>query len=444
MRKPLVRFIPWPISEFFSARIGRGIRVGVLSLLPPLGLACSPGMGADAGFSRQVLGDTIFFHNTGPVFSKSATLEEKLRIGLVEGPEEYLFGVIRSLAVSAEGEFFVAGGSQDGIRQFRRDGTFKRWVARDGEGPDEVRALFAVAVGPGGRVAATDLRSRSIKVLHPNRETLTIPLPWGPWRYQEDGLVFHSDGTLWVALPPPAGLQGPVQYPRAIFARISDDGELVDTIFAPDRLEEMCPWLEDVRYRSGVWVDKREQYFPIAEWTLGPAGEMAIGCPDTYVFDVLRPGEPVLRVSRDWEPVQVSEGEKKAIADRVVLRAGLLPLPPLPDTRPAYARILLPGDGRIWVWPVYPSREVLLPESQQNHAGTLTTWRVADNGAFDVFERDGRWLGKVQLNPEMEYTGYSNMDPDGVVIRGDTMWAVARDSLDVAYAVRYLVKWPKG
>jgi hypothetical protein len=62
----------------------------------------------------------------------------------------------------------------------------------------------------------------------------------------------------------------------------------------------------------------------MGEWALGPNGELALGCPDEYTFDVLRPGEPVLRISRRWIPLEVTEAEAKAISQLVVLMPGAL------------------------------------------------------------------------------------------------------------------------
>jgi hypothetical protein len=82
-----------------------------------------------------------------------------------------------------------------------------------------------------------------------------------------------------------------------------------------------------------------------------------------------------------------------------------------------------------------------MPEDQAARTGRAHYWWVATHGAFDVFREDGRWLGRVQLPEEVSYSGYL---PPHIVIRGDTIWAKARDSLDVEYVVRYEVRWPDG
>ncbi|MGD2152629.1 MAG: hypothetical protein PVG79_05125, partial [Gemmatimonadales bacterium] len=55
------------------------------------------------------------------------------------------------------------------------------------------------------------------------------------------------------------------------------------------------------------------------------------------------------------------------------------------------------------------------------------TWR--EPVAFDVFEPNGRYLGMVRAP-----RGFSTYPTP--VIRGDTVWAVVRDELDVPYITR--------
>jgi len=56
-----------------------------------------------------------------------------------------------------------------------------------------------------------------------------------------------------------------------------------------------------------------------------------------------------------------------------------------------------------------------------------------------IFGEDG-WLGTVALPDEARYNGFPT-EPR-VVIRGDSIWAVATDSMDVEYVVKYVVAWP--
>ena len=69
--------------------------------------------------------------------------------------------------------------------------------------------------------------------------------------------------------------------------------------------------------------------------------------------------------------------------------------------------------------------------------GVTHTWVVAWFGSFDVFDADGTWRAVVRLPEEARYSGFPT-EPS-IVIRGDTIWAVAEDELDIDYIVRYEV-----
>jgi len=412
-----------------------------LFVLSILLLGCGRAPVGEGGAVVMRLGDTIHVHNLTPLYSDAAMLEPELRIGMMEGPDEYLFVSVNALAVGPGGEIYTGGVREEGgIRQFSRSGDFERWVARSGPGPMEVGHVSALAVDQDGVLAARDRSTRLVKVLSPGGGVRTVRAPPDPERYHEDALHFREDGSLWVGINPPYFTLEPVPYPRPIYARISEAGELVDTIFAPARLGERC-LPGDNRYASGVWQDKRDPWFPLGKWALGPDGTLALGCPADYTFDVIQEGQRVLRISREWTPVRTFPGEYEYWGSAPQMYSWALQLPPFPERRPAYARIILPGDGRVWVWPVHPSKKHEEPAHRVATSGRTHYWWPATQGAFDVFREDGRWLGSVQLPEGLHYSGYL---PPHVVIRGDTVWARVQDSLDVQYVVRYRVVWPEG
>jgi hypothetical protein len=79
-----------------------------------------------------------------------------------------------------------------------------------------------------------------------------------------------------------------------------------------------------------------------------------------------------------------------------------------------------------------------VPPEITEQTGITRAWQLAFNGSFDVFDADGSWRAVVRLPREARYSGFPT-EPE-VVIRGDTVWAVALDSLDIQYVVRYQVR----
>jgi hypothetical protein len=265
--------------------------LAVLGLLSVGVLGCTGPQAGERGYTKEHLGDTIHVHNLTPLYTEPAELEPELRVGMMDGPDEYIFVDIYSLAVGPQGEIYAGGVEADGgIREFNRNGTFQRWVARAGPGPMEVRYITALSVNPEGVLAAREANARQVKLFFPDGGFEMFSAMQGLNRFHEDALQFHNDGSLWIGLGPPLSLWEPIPYPRPIFARISAARELVDTIFAPERLGEQC-LLGSIRYGSGVWRDKRDPWFPLGKWALGPDGTLALGCPADYTFDLIREGQ---------------------------------------------------------------------------------------------------------------------------------------------------------
>ena len=409
--------------------MGRG---GVSSLasvlfLPLFLYSCS--VPSAASPSRTRLGDTLLVHSIQPRIPDTLFPRETARIGLAEGPLDYILVRIFSFAVAPSGDVLVHD-QGEGIRRFDPQGRYLGHVARQGEGPAETRYVRGLSAFGGGRVAAYDLGNVRITQFDSDGPVRSIRRPEGMVPYAEDALAYHHDQSLWVAINPPYPLEGGIPHPRAVFARISDTGALVDTIFTPASLGELCPMLSSQKDRAGFWEDQREPYFPKAKWSLGPDGMFVVGCPADYTFDVIRKDGSVLRISRPWVPRMMSEEEKD-------FKVKWGSIPKLPSELPAYARLVVPGDGRIWVWPTQPAMKVPLSQEMQEQFGETHTWLVSWMGAFDVFDADGEWLAVVKLPEEARYSGFPT-EP-AIFIRGDTLWAVALDSMDVQYVVRYQV-----
>ncbi len=406
-------------------RPGAGLRAATLLLCTVPTAAC----GGSEATARETIGDTLVVTSVAPLIADTLRPVEVTRYGRFDGPPEHQFADIHSFAVGPDGHVYVHD-RNGGIRRFDAAGQFVERVAGPGEGPADVDYVIAMDVARDGRLAVYDYGNAVIK-LFDGGDVTTVRRPDGYPRYRGGGLRFHEDGTLWVGVTPPFPEEGGIRHPRAAFTRLAGGGDFVDTVYTPRRLGDDCSTLTDYAHVAGFWEDNREPYVPKAKWALGADGRLVIGCPRRYAFDVLLDGGRVLRVVRPWTPVELS-AEEKALHERYG-RTG-----PLPDLRPAYASIVLPDDGRIWVWPTHPNVREALPRETVERYGVTHTWTIAWQGTFDVFDPDGRWRAVVRLPEDARYSGYPT-EPD-VVIRGDTLWAVATDDFDVEYVVRYEVR----
>ncbi len=416
-------------------RVGRGLVVFLMCAGLP-GACSSTERSNSSGVERRRAGDTLTVHNLRPAAEGTVRLELVRSYGSVEGePETSLYKVL-AFAVGPNGDVYTYQ-PKEGIQRFRADGTYGGLVARLGQGPAEVYGVVGMSVGRDGSVAAYDLGNSRVKIFHPQGRVTSFARPAGmPLSYSETTIAFHGDGSLWVGLVPPLDDDLRVTFPRPIYARIDSSGALEDTVWAESRFQVGCPTLDTIGARVGFYPDQRAPYVPKVTWAMSPRGAVAVGCPRTYSFDVSGWAPGVLRISRAWTPVHASSAERRFLEQKVIQ----VPVD-LPEERPAYARIIFPGDGRVWVWPNQPSVLSTVPPQVAARTGVKHTWDLASKGAFDVFAHDGRWLGRVALPKGVRYSGYPTEQP--VVIRGDTLWAVTFDSLDVERISRYRLEWPR-
>jgi len=394
-------------------------------------LACGSGE-PSGGVERSEAGDTMVIFSPAPIHSDTILGQEVMRWGQFSGDPDLLFSEIYAFSVSSDGGIIVHDDGE-GIREFDSQGRFVGRLAGTGAGPGEIRYLGALAQSKEGRVAAYDIGHDRISI-YGHEGVTTLARPEGMPRYGGDGVLFTEDGSLWISVSPAFPAEGGVPHPRPIFARVEDDGTLRDTVFTPSRLTTACPVLSNRTYQRGFWEDVRAPFVPKMKWTMASDGSLLFGCPATYEFEVVRPDGAVYRMTRAWEPLRISDDHRDHLAARVGIGN-------LPEERPAYARLEAFNDGRIWVRPTLPSQQVPLADEVVQQFGITHTWGESARAVFDVFTAEDGWLGTVALPPEARYSGFPT-EPH-VVIRGDSIWAMATDSLDVQYIVKYVAEWPK-
>ncbi len=182
-------------------------------------------------------------------------------------------------------------------------------------------------------------------------------------------------------------------------------------------------------------------FSPRGSWTFSPLGYMVGGLSTRYAIDLFVAPDRVLRIERgDWQPVSVLPEEKDE-QQRIATANMRATQPnwrwngdPIPDTKPPYSGILVGERGRIWVRLSQQAHKIeVAEETRTTRWGEFPVQTWIEPVAFDVFEPSGRYLGLVRA-PE----GFSTWPTP--VIRGDTVWAVVEDELEVPYIVRFHIE----
>jgi len=390
--------------------------------------------------SIQEIGDTVILATQRPAKLDTAHLVQSARIGRFDGPEEYLLFGQFQFTVGWRGEVYVA--YRDGIRVFSPDGLEVRRIARGGEGPGEVVSPYGMAVDEGGRLLVVDARSRRVAVFDTSGAVLDHwRLPYGRPGNGRSAVIPIPGNQTFLPLNPLLDPRGsPQPFPRPILVRLDSAGAVLDTVFAPSRLTQGCPTLDEPYFSRGYWQDLREPMFPKVKWTASSSGEVLYGCPAVYEIDRVQPDGTVLRVSHEREPMIESEEGRRFFVeswDWISGRStsgwrwqGSEP----PEQKPYFHRMIVGRGGRLWVWPGFPTEPM-------HDVGPPfgTVWSDPVTGAFDVFDTDGSFLGPVLLPDGAEYKAFpGRWEP---FIAGDTVWLIRQDSLDVKYLDRMLIEW---
>jgi hypothetical protein len=368
---------------------------------------------------RDTVGDTVVVRTlAGSVWGDSVRLVEELRVGELDGGDEYTFGQVREFAVGRDGTMYVYDAAVKALRAYDSTGAYLRTIGGDGAGPGEYREAVGLAILPDGRLLLRDPRVGRIVSYTAAGD------PHGAWPsqgglYISDALTTDSAGLVYSKI-----LTGDIRsgepWPLG-YLRMDSAGAVVDTVHAPR-------WPEE--------TGNTTFYDPTSLWTWHPHGYLVAAFGSRYAVELRRPGGPVLRIERANQPrISVSAAERAELtemeADRR-RRSG----PPgrggereVPGEKPFIREIDVGGDGRIWVRPYTESVErtgpvdTTLPLSDRPRRWTEAT-------VWDVFEPDGTFLGRIPFPPRATI----------LAMRGSQAWGTVLDENDVPYLVRWRIE----
>lgn len=387
--------------------------------------ACSSGAADRAGDGWTATVDTVagIVHvvNAPPAGGAEPTLvgEEDLRIGTMEGGLPTAFGLIRAIAVLPEGRIAVADAQASEVRVFASDGRHLKTFGGQGQGPGELAGMQGVHVYRGMLRVAEQANGR-LSVFDPDTGFVrTYPLQLhsysfrGPWKAAVD-----SEGRTLVAS---AGQYGEGRFWNMV--RVYDSAMVqIDSLPYHDYTDEgqadELPGYWRVNLGSNAWSWAPIPFYAQAHEVLAPTGEFwttTAGSPQLEVARWSPPADTSLVITslRMGDPVTAAERDSAISALRESLsdRGGSAPAADassIPATKPTAYGLSLDDQGRVWVRLTEPTR---------------------DTTAYDVFTPDGRHAATVRLP--------FRVDPwIPPVVRGEIVWAVVVDDVEVQYVVR--------
>jgi hypothetical protein len=399
-----------------------GIRTPVF-LLATVSAVVGCENGLEESFTRTSIEDTTVLYSAEPQWPDSARLVLESRIGLLEGPEEYMFSSIRAFTVDRRGNVFVADGGTSTVRKFDARGEHVMTFGGEGSGPGELRFAQGMGILPDGRIVVRDSRLLRINVYDSTGHSVDHwPFlghgVFGPGA----GISVDSLGNVYTQV---STSSADATRPSVAIVRWTPAGQAIDTLPRPDRYDIQCPY------------QMLEGGMPVPQ-TPGPVSAFSargylMGCNDTYEFDHIAFDGTVRRLTRDWSPVPISDAERDFWTKG--LTADFQSRQPdwhwsgtaVPDRKPAYRSFVGGDEGRIWVKVARPSASAPRPERMPDfYPETFYGEAIG----YDVFAANGQYLGPV--NVPMGFR-----DQPDPVFRADTVWAVTVDDSGVSYLGRF-------
>lgn len=328
---------------------------------------------------------------------------------------------VRDVDFRSDGGIVVANAGTSELRLYDEVGDLERSVGRLGDGPGEFRGMSGLDTCEDGSIAVDE--SRRVSFFSNDGDFLesTITVPYVADRAL--GLEAMSTDCSFVLLrdysPSPPGAL------TLYWARLSDaHRDTVTTFVAFD----IVP--------GGRGAAPRPYGF-YAAWAAADQ-DVYVGRGDNFEYLTYRRGASLTRIVR-WaaapEPVTPEDRDRfetfraAAIAESPSGIRNDIPEPGTfryPDHRPAYASLLVDGDGHLWAR--------AFPANAPGYANQAPPSPSNPPDLWSVFDPEGRWLGQVST-------------PAGFVVKAidsDRVVGIYNDSLDVEHVRVYELVKPDG
>jgi len=357
------------------------------------------------------------------------TFAEEVRIGTAEGEPEYQFGQINaggSIDVASDGRIVVLDAQGQHIKVFTADGTYERTIGGPGGGPGEIGqgGQSAVLVAPGDTVFLGDFGNQRVNLYQMDGTFIrSFPLNLA------DGIPFRWETT--------ANGRIVAQLRRLAFPGSTAPPDTMDAIVVKNLDGTTGDTL--LRITSGKTVSfsgGAPEWFlfsPEPLWSTW-GDRLLVAVNDQYRISVRSPVGSVERiVEMPFTLDPVTEADQATMKDgfqKLLLAQGVPPqiATQLVQSRlhfapnyPAFAQMLEGPTGAILVQLIQPISR-LSPEERESfdiQSGSLGSRK------WDVFDRQGRYLGAVEMPLRFQ----------PVEFKGDKIYGVQRDDLDVQYVV---------
>lgn len=305
------------------------------------------------GTVEEIDGVAVVKNPKEPMYGEDVfSLEEELSIGEAEGPAEYMFSQIRSVAVDDEERIYVLDEKEAHVKVFDLNGKYIRTIGRKGQGPGELQLPLFVYVTGQNELVVEDFTSR---------------------------LAFFS-------------LEG--KFKRnlltakmgALRIDIDSEGEIIAIVRVPEKEDpryELRKFDSDLNFlyslgsspMSSTSRDGFNPFMPIIWSDIKYNDQIVTGYPEKYEIKIFDKNGNLLKIiMKEYDPVEITETEIKERTEGLPSNMKLS----IPRYHVAYRWLMTDDEGRIFV----------------------RTYERVEGGEdyyYDIFDEEGRFIAKIPL-----------------------------------------------
>ncbi len=333
-----------------------------------------------------------------PRWGSAVALIEELRIGSIDGPDEYVFGQPETITVDRLGNITVFDRQVPIIRQYDSLGNYVRDIGRGGDGPGEYRDVRGMPVFDDGRLLVWDISNARATFYdaegaylesHPHH---ILGAPGGRIFFVAgDSGKYHVQIRALNGKPshPPESYR---EWPTLMF-EVSPTGEAIRSFPVPLG-QPTRPTL------SLLTNDGRRRSFPDETLTaFSSRGYLVVGYNRTYALNLVCSDGSVRRIVKEQgDAIRLTRGEHAEWEARfrsMERRQQGVTYRGVSTTKPVFRALSVDADGRIWIERYVPAINWDVEPRDSQDGWPARAWR--EPTTFDVILPEGVFLGTVVL-----------------------------------------------
>jgi hypothetical protein len=343
------------------------------------------------GAVEEIDGVAVISNPKEPMYKNEVFhLEEELSIGDEEKGGEYILSEPIDIEVDPEGKIYVLDRRECHVKVFDKNGKYVNTIGSKGQGPGEMSGSSSFLITPQDEIAINDPSARKIHF------------------FDRDGNFLHavSQKNMSFFTDPKIDDEGNITASYMIM-----DKEITTVLKKFDsRLTEIFPVFSTVILK----YPNVDPFFPQCHWDLIGEENIIWGFADKYeLFIVDANGKTVKKITREYNPIKITEEEKSdIIEERFGGRKNL-------------------GSGVKMIWRSHHNPFIYLCVDDSGRIFTRTYEKASESGYYyyDVFDPDGKYMAKIPLKSRP------------YVIQRGKLYTIEEDEEGYQLVKRYRVAW---